>query len=315
MATGNNNGNGNTEATMQDYDVETMKALTEMMDRKRRHKIITKAEAKRLPALYATENDADPTVHVKLFNPAGAFTWYLTEFDPETGQAFGWVDGPYPELGYFNVYEIGSTTSRLGIPMERDCYWTPCKLSEVKGEKPKTDDDPDGEALAAEAEFAEVMKEAAEYDAKHMMGDEDEREAEAECMAAAEEMFKPGACVGYETAHVVTEEEERDRALDAACAEAYAGTGTMFADAIAKLDAADKCDATLDAETKTVECIPAGGVGKGWLALSRKEEGTWRAVDTTNDRITIEAVEFEIKVNSNTREYVSEGTLYRVIWL
>lgn len=38
------------------------------------------------------------------------WTWYLTEYDEETGDAFGLVAGDFPEWGYFNLREL----ERLG---------------------------------------------------------------------------------------------------------------------------------------------------------------------------------------------------------
>ena len=39
---------------------------------------------------------------VKLFDPSGGWTWYVAEYDAETRQAYGLVDGfePIPECTY-----------------------------------------------------------------------------------------------------------------------------------------------------------------------------------------------------------------------
>jgi hypothetical protein len=104
---------------------------------KRRHKLLTKELESKLPAPYATEKDDDPTVFVKFFTPYSDWTWYATEYDPENRVFFGWVDGHYPELGYFSLDELeGLTKTLLGteVPaVERDCGWDPRPLSEVKG--------------------------------------------------------------------------------------------------------------------------------------------------------------------------------------
>ena len=48
--------------------------------------------------------------------------------------AFGYVVSPFcsGELGYFSLNEIKSTKNSLGIRVERDLYFKPCKLSTIK---------------------------------------------------------------------------------------------------------------------------------------------------------------------------------------
>ena len=46
-----------------------------------------------VPRLYATENEAEPMARVKLFSCVNGWTWYVTEYDPATGEAFGLVQG------------------------------------------------------------------------------------------------------------------------------------------------------------------------------------------------------------------------------
>ena len=46
-------------------------------------------------------------------------------------QFFGLVDGNYKELGYFWLSELESVRGPLGLPVERDLYWTPVPLSEL----------------------------------------------------------------------------------------------------------------------------------------------------------------------------------------
>jgi len=43
--------------------------------------------------LYSQENEKDPLVVAKLFDPAGGATWYLTEYDPVEKVAFCFVVG------------------------------------------------------------------------------------------------------------------------------------------------------------------------------------------------------------------------------
>jgi hypothetical protein len=82
-----------------------------------------------LPALYSTENDADPTVHVKFFTPDSSWTWYLTEFDPNERLCFGLVIGLDHELGYFSLSELEEVRGPMGLSIERDLYFKSCSLS------------------------------------------------------------------------------------------------------------------------------------------------------------------------------------------
>lgn len=93
--------------------------------------LITNALAKRLPPLYATENDADPTVQCKFFYPDFHWTWYGIEFDGED-LFFGFVDGDFPELGYFSLKELMATRGKWGLPIERDRSFEPCPLSVLR---------------------------------------------------------------------------------------------------------------------------------------------------------------------------------------
>ena len=86
----------------------------------------------KMPALYTSENDPDPLVRVKLFDPTGSWTWYVIEYDPETRECFGLVDGFESELGPFNMAELVDIRGTFGLPIERDIHFTPRPLSEIK---------------------------------------------------------------------------------------------------------------------------------------------------------------------------------------
>jgi Protein of unknown function (DUF2958) len=86
---------------------------------------------KKLPPLYATEQDKDPIVWVKFFTPWTNWTWYVTEYDGDD-TFFGWVEGYEHEFGYFSLSELENVKGPWGLKIERDLYFTPCRLSEVK---------------------------------------------------------------------------------------------------------------------------------------------------------------------------------------
>lgn len=106
-------------------------------------KLLTAAQARALPALYAQDGKGfNATVHVKFF--AGGMTWLATEFDPQEGMFFGLVvnhaDPRFSELGYFSAAELSSrqvpSIRKLGgnsfqmIPVvERDLHFQPTTLA------------------------------------------------------------------------------------------------------------------------------------------------------------------------------------------
>lgn len=94
-------------------------------------KLLTKELLEKLPPLYATEHEKDPMVWVKFFYPTCSLTWYATEFDGKD-LFFGFVDGEFPELGYFSLAEMCQTHDAWSLPIERDLYFQPCRLSVLR---------------------------------------------------------------------------------------------------------------------------------------------------------------------------------------
>lgn len=75
----------------------------------------------------------DAEVKVKLFNPTGAGTWFITGYDPETRIATGAAHIHEMDIGDFWMGELVTFRGRFGLPLERDLGWTPRPLSEVTG--------------------------------------------------------------------------------------------------------------------------------------------------------------------------------------
>ena len=89
-------------------------------------KLITKEILKRLPKLgdTAEKNSSEVKVPLKLFNPCGGESWFITEYDPESEIAFGYVTGvQFPELGYISIKELKSIRLKWGLTIERDMHW------------------------------------------------------------------------------------------------------------------------------------------------------------------------------------------------
>jgi hypothetical protein len=55
------------------------------------------------------------------------------EFDGEDA-FFGYLVGTYPEFGYFSLAELQQVRGKFALPVERDLYFEPCRLSQVKKE-------------------------------------------------------------------------------------------------------------------------------------------------------------------------------------
>ena len=94
-------------------------------------KLLTKTLLKQLPPLYSTENRKDPMVICKFFYPGFNWTWYAIEFDGKD-LFFGLVDGFEVELGYFSLTELQATRGQLGMSIERDLHFDPCRLSQLR---------------------------------------------------------------------------------------------------------------------------------------------------------------------------------------
>lgn len=88
---------------------------------------ITKAEMTKLLRNGANP-DQDHAPVVKLFYPAGAATWLISEVDPKNpDQAFGLCDlgQGTPELGYVSLSELQGIRGRFGLGIERDRWFRP----------------------------------------------------------------------------------------------------------------------------------------------------------------------------------------------
>jgi len=95
-------------------------------------KLLTKANRRELPALYATDKTGfEPKAVVKFFDPCGSWSWYAAEFDGDD-TFYGLVDGHSVEYGYFTLSELEGFRGPLGIGIERDRHFTPKSLHWLK---------------------------------------------------------------------------------------------------------------------------------------------------------------------------------------
>ena len=97
-------------------------------------RLMTTELEKRFSEVGSQENEKDPVIVAKFFNPTGAGTWYATEYDPKDKMFFGYVSifGDWnDEWGYFSLQELESYNGPLGIGIERDLYFGEQKMSSV----------------------------------------------------------------------------------------------------------------------------------------------------------------------------------------
>jgi len=97
-------------------------------------KLLTKELLMRFEKVGRQEDDNDPIVIAKFFNPTGAGTWLATEYDPNSKEFFGFVSifGDYnDEWGYFSLNELESYIGRFGLGIERDLHFTEQRMSKV----------------------------------------------------------------------------------------------------------------------------------------------------------------------------------------
>lgn len=97
-------------------------------------KLMTKEIEKKIPPLYAQENvkAGDKMIYAKFFHPMSNWTWYAAEYDPKERLFWGYVEGHFPEWGYFSLDELESVKGPFGLGIERDMYFRPQKFKELK---------------------------------------------------------------------------------------------------------------------------------------------------------------------------------------
>ena len=97
-------------------------------------KLMAKKLEKRFEKVGSQENVKDPIIIAKFFNPAGAGTWYATEYDADRRIFFGYVSifGDHnDEWGSFSLDELREYKGPLGIGIERDMYFCEKRAGEV----------------------------------------------------------------------------------------------------------------------------------------------------------------------------------------
>jgi hypothetical protein len=99
-----------------------------------RMQLLTKELRRKLPPLGSQDGKGGKAVvWARFFTPDAGWTWHATEGqqDGNDFMFFGLVEGQEKELGYFSLSELQGVRGPMGLPIERDLYWTPKTLEEI----------------------------------------------------------------------------------------------------------------------------------------------------------------------------------------
>lgn len=110
-----------------------------------RQKLMTKQTEKAIPSLYEQDGKGgDAIAYAKYFCPNSRLTIYLTEYDPQTNEGFGFIESPFgkecDELGYVSFDELEQINDKIfnnpfpkmsDVWIERDQYFKPTRLNEI----------------------------------------------------------------------------------------------------------------------------------------------------------------------------------------
>lgn len=97
--------------------------------------LIPKSIQDSIPKLYETQDVENPLVYLKLFTPDANWSWFVTELSLDKDTCFGLVVSPFVEsgeMGYFSLNELKTVRGKLGLPIERDLWFKPKKLADIK---------------------------------------------------------------------------------------------------------------------------------------------------------------------------------------
>lgn len=122
--------------------MEVMKDLTFAVSKQKVFTADQLAKLERLPLGSQDGEKGETMVIAKFF--LGSYTWYITELNMSTGEAFGITANEYgAELGYVSILELAKLITRckivgdglngsLPVGVERDIMFIPTKLADIE---------------------------------------------------------------------------------------------------------------------------------------------------------------------------------------
>ena len=98
--------------------------------------LLTNELINRFAAVGSQENESDPLIIAKFFDPTGSATWFATEYNPAERVFFGYVTlfglgSMEDEWGNFSLDELESVKGKMGLRIERDRHFSEKRSSEV----------------------------------------------------------------------------------------------------------------------------------------------------------------------------------------
>lgn len=170
-----------------------------------------KAIQKQLPKLYSTQKElvGDKTAYARYFFPMGAYIAYLLEYDPKTRIGFGAVTMGYGwELGNMSLDEMQEVKVH-GLGIERDLYFTPCKLHEIE----ELEDLVQGQFTKEKVQIEEAIAEEIKAEIKEDTKEQEEAKSQEEQMTPqtdiAEKISEEPAPEGVPTLTLFQQYEEK----------------------------------------------------------------------------------------------------------
>jgi len=98
-------------------------------------KLLTKALALRFAQIGCQEDKGESALIIcKFFTPWSNWTWYATEYNAEDRTFFGYVEGHFPEWGYFSLGEMEEVKGPYGLKIERDLHFRERPVREIVGD-------------------------------------------------------------------------------------------------------------------------------------------------------------------------------------
>jgi hypothetical protein len=98
-------------------------------------KLMTQELVQRFATIGSQQENKDPLIIAKFFNPCGAGYWFATEYNPEDKIFFGYVSlfgNECDEWGSFSLTELEEIkTPPFGLGIERDRHFTETPSSEI----------------------------------------------------------------------------------------------------------------------------------------------------------------------------------------
>ena len=96
-------------------------------------KLLTKVLENRFAKVGSQDNSGDDAIIIaKFFTPFSNWSWFATEYDPDTRMFFGLVDGFEVELGYFSLDEFESMNKGPVPKIERDRWFDECMIKDIR---------------------------------------------------------------------------------------------------------------------------------------------------------------------------------------